>query len=134
MDKHKNPVPIGVHGELYIGGIGISRGYLGRPELTKESFLPDPFVPGERVYKTGDMTRWFPMGEIEYLGRMDQQVKIRGFRIELGEIETRLMKINGITACAVTDRVEENGRKYLCAYHLRRQGETAVLHGSGGGF
>lgn len=124
LDKHRNPVPIGVHGELYIGGAGVARGYLGRPKLTEESFLADPFVPGERIYKTGDMTRWFPMGEIEYLGRMDQQVKIRGFRIELGEIETRLMKISGITACAVTDREDERGRKYLCAYLCGDKGRS----------
>ena len=116
LDKHKNPVPIGVHGELYIGGSGLSRGYLNRRELTAEAFLDDPFRKGGKIYKTGDMTRWFPMGEIEFLGRVDQQVKIRGFRIELGEIEAKLLKIEGISACAVVDRQYENGRKYLCAY------------------
>jgi amino acid adenylation domain-containing protein/thioester reductase-like protein len=116
LDKHKNPVPIGVHGELYIGGDGVSRGYLDRPELTAESFVSDPFKPGWRIYKTGDMTRWFPMGEIEYLGRVDQQVKIRGFRIEPGEIEAKLLQIDGISACAVVDRQDDTGRKYLCAY------------------
>lgn len=116
LDKYKNPVPIGVHGELFIGGMGVSRGYLNRPDMTAASFLENPFRKGERMYKTGDITRWFPMGEIEFLGRVDQQVKIRGFRIELGEIEAKLLKIEGISACAVLDRQYDNGRKYLCAY------------------
>lgn len=124
LDKHKNPVPIGVHGELYVGGAGVARGYLGRADLTAEYFLDDPFHPGERMYKTGDMTRWYPMGEIEYLGRIDQQVKIRGFRIELGEIESRLLKISGIAACAVADWTDDNGRKYLCAYICGDRGKS----------
>jgi fengycin family lipopeptide synthetase D len=124
LDKHQNPVPIGVHGELYVGGIGVSRGYLNRPDLTAASFVDNPFRPGERMYRTGDITRWFPMGEIEFLGRVDQQVKIRGFRIELGEIEARLLKISGINACAVADRTDENGRKYLCAYICGDRGKS----------
>ena len=116
LDRHLNPVPVGVHGEFYIGGYGLAKGYLGQTELTEKSFIENPFVQGERLYRTGDLTRWYPMGEIEYLGRIDQQVKIRGFRIELGEIENKLLGIKGIDACAVMDRQDENGRKYLCAY------------------
>ncbi len=116
LDEHKNPVPIGVPGELYIGGPGVSRGYLNRPELTSERFIDSPFIPGQKLYRTGDLTRWFALGEIEFLGRIDKQVKIRGYRVELGEIENRIMQIEGVTACAVADREDASGRKYLCAY------------------
>src|SRR5437870_7132421 len=92
LDKHLNPVPIGVPGELHIGGVGLARGYLNRPELTAEKFIAHPFSdePGARLYKTGDLARYMPGGNIEFLGRMDHQVKIRGFRIELEEIEVTL--------------------------------------------
>ncbi|MGA2654791.1 MAG: amino acid adenylation domain-containing protein, partial [Gammaproteobacteria bacterium] len=87
LDKNLKPVPIGVIGELHIGGVGLARGYLNKPELTAEKFIPNPFVPNEKIYKTGDQVRYLPDGNIEFIGRTDSQVKIRGFRIELGEIE-----------------------------------------------
>jgi non-ribosomal peptide synthetase component F len=92
LDSQKQLVPIGVPGELYIGGVGVTRGYLNRPELTADRFILNPFSndSGSRLYKTGDLVRYLPDGNIEYLGRIDHQVKIRGFRIELGEIEAVL--------------------------------------------
>lgn len=117
LDPHLNLLPIGVPGELYIGGVGLARGYIGQPELTKERFLPDPYLPGERIYKTGDLTRWFAQGDIEYLGRLDHQLKIRGFRVELGEIENRLVQHKAIREAVVTG-MEYAGQKHLCAYYV----------------
>ena len=103
LDEQQRPVPLGVAGELYVGGKGVARGYLNRPELTAERFLHDPFSAG-RMYRTGDLARWLPDGTIEYLGRNDDQVKIRGVRIELGEIETRLNQLPGIQEAVVLVR------------------------------
>ncbi|AZF05942.1 non-ribosomal peptide synthetase [Pseudomonas sp. R5-89-07] len=105
LDEQQRPVPLGVAGELYVGGTGVARGYLNRPELTAERFLRDPFNSG-RMYRTGDLARWLPDGNLEYLGRNDDQVKIRGMRIELGEIETQLNQLPGILEAVVLVREE----------------------------
>ncbi len=111
LDRHLNPVPVGVAGELHIGGVGLARGYLHRPELTAERFISHPFSddPAARLYKSGDLVRWLPDGNIEFLGRVDQQVKVRGFRIELGEIESRLKEHPAIDDAVAVVRHETNG-------------------------
>ncbi|XYR61143.1 non-ribosomal peptide synthetase [Bacillus amyloliquefaciens] len=106
---------IGVPGELCIAGESVSRGYLNREELTAQKFIKNPFGSG-MMYKTGDLARWIPDGNIEYLGRIDDQVKIRGFRIEPGEIESTLMELEGVSGAAVVVRQDKQGEKYLCAY------------------
>jgi amino acid adenylation domain-containing protein len=118
LDGGGQPVPAGVTGELYIGGEGIGRGYLNRPELTAENFVPDPFIadPAARMYKTGDRARWLADGTIEYLGRNDHQVKIRGYRIELGEIEAKLLQCAGVREALVMARAERDGEMRLVAY------------------
>ncbi|MCG9580581.1 amino acid adenylation domain-containing protein [Vibrio tubiashii] len=117
LDSDLRPVPSGVSGELYIGEeVGLARGYLDRPDLTAERFVPDPFANnGERMYRTGDLVRWREDGVMEYLGRADDQIKIRGFRVELGEIESRLQSISGSKLSAVT-AFEGSAGKYLVGY------------------
>ena len=152
LDGRGQPVPLGVEGEIYIGGVGVGRGYWKRPQLTAERFVRDPFVsePGARMYRTGDVGRYLADGNLEYLGRNDQQVKIRGFRIELGEIEARLQEQPGIGAAVVLawegatytsqgegreggprsdgERMQPDvrGDKRLVAYYTLKEGESTV--------
>ncbi|HYH44949.1 MAG TPA: amino acid adenylation domain-containing protein, partial [Thermoanaerobaculia bacterium] len=116
LDRHLELVPVGVPGEIYLGGAGLARGYLGRPELTAERFVPDPLEPGARLYRTGDLGRLLPDGRIEYMGRLDNQVKVRGFRIELGEIETALEAHPQVREAVVVARGEAGGDRFLAAY------------------
>jgi amino acid adenylation domain-containing protein len=126
LDVHLQPVPVGVAGELHIGGTGLARGYLNRPDLTNEKFIADPFrkEPNARLYKTGDLARYLPDGTIDYLGRIDHQVKIRGFRIELGEIESILSLHPQVRETAVVVREEMPGEKLLVAYVVSSEKPT----------
>ena len=116
VDSCNNLLPIGVAGELCISGVGLSDGYLNKPELTKEKFVDNPFKIGSKMYRTGDLAKWLPDGNIEFLGRIDNQVKIRGYRIEVEEIENRLLEHEDIKEAVVIAKENENKEKYLCAY------------------
>jgi amino acid adenylation domain-containing protein len=128
FDRYQQPVPIGVAGEIYVGGKGVTRGYLNRPQLTAERFLPNSFTasPDDRLYKTGDLARYQANGELEYLGRIDHQVKIRGFRIELGEIKAALAQHPAVRENVVIVR-EDNGGKRLVAYLVPYPGQHSTV-------
>lgn len=116
VDRYGNLNPIGVPGELWVGGDGVARGYMKNEELTREKFIPNPFVPGDRIYRTGDAAKWLPDGSIEFIGRIDNQVKIRGFRVEIGEIENVLLSHPAIKEAVILVKHDEESNKFLCAY------------------
>ncbi|WP_262892894.1 non-ribosomal peptide synthetase [Puia dinghuensis] len=123
LNRQARPVPQGVPGEIYISGVGVARGYLNRPQLTAERFLPDPFSRGrEQMFRTGDLGRWLPDGNIEYLGRLDEQVKIRGYRIEPGEVESLALQSGFVEQCVVTARKDHQGNLRLVGYVVAREG------------
>jgi amino acid adenylation domain-containing protein len=123
LNEQLQPAPIGVPGELHIGGVGLARGYLNQPDLTAQKFIPNPFSsePGARLYKTGDLARYRPDGNIEFLGRIDHQVKLRGFRIELGEIESALLEHPAVTDCITIVREDKPGDQRLVSYIVANQ-------------
>ena len=116
LDRYEKLQPIGVAGELFIGGIQVGRGYCGKVQETAQKFIPSPFKKQDRLYRTGDLSKWQPDGNIQFLGRIDFQVKIRGFRIEPGEIETQILNHGNVQEAVVLPREDANGEKYLCAY------------------
>ncbi len=121
LDKNQSPVPVGVEGEIYIGGASLARGYLNHPELTEEKFIPNPFAAKDgysRLYKTGDIGKWNPDGNIEYIRRADDQVKVRGFRIELGEIETEMNKLEQVRSSCVVVKKDESSSSRLVGYYI----------------
>lgn len=131
LDERRELLPAGVAGELYIAGAGLARGYWNQPALTAERFVPDPYVPGERMYRSGDLARLRPDGNLDYLGRIDHQVKIRGYRVECGEIEAELRKQPGVKDCLVAVIADDGGDIRLCAYVVAD--EDIELRGLRGG-
>ncbi|HET6977268.1 MAG TPA: amino acid adenylation domain-containing protein [Pyrinomonadaceae bacterium] len=131
LDKQQQPVPLGVAGELCIGGVGVARGYLNRPELTAEKFMKDPFSEdaGARIYRTGDLVRYLPDGNVEFLGRIDHQVKVRGLRIELGEIEATLAGHPSVREAVVLAREDVPGDQRLVGYVVPKQQQAAMIEG-----
>jgi amino acid adenylation domain-containing protein len=129
LDRHLNPVPAGIPGELHIGGVGLARGYLNRPALTAERFIPHPFssAPEARLYRTGDLVRLRPDGNLLFLGRLDDQVKLRGFRIELGEIETELARHPALSGAAVSVWKDADGEARLVAYPVAREAQAPAV-------
>ena len=131
LDQQLNPVPVGVPGELYIGGLSLARGYLEQPDLTAEKFVPDPFghAAGARLYKTGDLARYLPDGNIEFLGRIDAQVKIRGFRVEPREIEAALTQYTGVSDVAVVAAEDQFGEHRVVAYVVAKPDRAPTIGG-----
>jgi amino acid adenylation domain-containing protein len=129
LDRSLQPVPVGVTGELYLGGANVCRGYLDRPDLTAEKFIPNPFGPtsGDRIYRSGDLARYLNNGDIEFLGRGDTQVKIRGYRIEIGEVEATLREHPQLSKAVVTARQDARGQKQLVAYCVAQEGQAEQL-------
>jgi amino acid adenylation domain-containing protein len=126
LTERLQPVPVGVPGEVYIGGVGVARGYLGRPDLTADRFLPDPYgPPGARLYRSGDLARWRPGGELEFLGRDDHQVKIRGYRIELGEVRAALCRQPQVQDAVVLAHRDPGGATRLVAFVVAVPGRSA---------
>ena len=135
LDRNLQPVPIGIPGEIYVGGDGLARSYLNRQNLTEEKFISNSFLnskfkiqklKGDRLYKTGDLARYLSDGNIEFLGRIDNQVKIRGFRIELGEVESTLSQYPTVQQCLVTARVDIKSDKHLVAYIVSSQQQKPI--------
>lgn len=117
LDQHLQPLPVGITGELYIGGSGLARGYLNQPDLSAECFIANPLSEEpKRLYKTGDLVRYLPDGSLEFLGRTDRQIKIRGFRVELREVENALLQLATVQSAVVTAKEDASGSQQLTAY------------------